>query len=87
MLLLKNNFMFIHNIMSDIFKIKKLDKDIFNKYDNIYDKNDTKENKKEIDEIQYGLNKFNISRLPDKNDPRFIYELTRQLQIYHCKPF
>jgi hypothetical protein len=85
MLLLKNNFMFIHNIMSDIFKIKKLDKDIFNKYDNIYDKNDTKENKKEIDEIQYGLNKFNISRLPDKNDPRFIYELTRQLQIYHCK--
>ena len=84
MLLLKNNFIFIDNIMSDIL-IEKLDESIFKKYDNIYDKNKSKGNKKEIDEIQYGLNKFKINRFPDKNDPNFIYELSRQLQMYHCK--
>ena len=70
--------------MADIL-IEKIDETIFEKYENIYNKNKIKENKKEIDETQYGLNKFNLNRLPDKNDPKYIYELTRQLQIYHCK--
>tara|TARA_B100001094_G_scaffold332153_1_gene403046 strand:- start:15896 stop:19816 length:3921 start_codon:yes stop_codon:yes gene_type:complete len=84
MLLLKNNFIFIDNIMGDIL-IDKIDEGIFKKYENIYNRNKEKVNKKEIDELQYGLNKFEINRMPDKNDPKFIYELTRQLQIYHCK--
>ena len=48
-------------------------------------KRNQKKLKKFIDETQYGLNKFDIERLPDKNDPNFIYKLTKQLQFFHCK--
>lgn len=84
MLLLKNNFIFIINIMVDI-SIKDLDKEFFEKYDNIYDKKKLKETKKKIDETPYDLNLLNIDRLPDKNDPNFVYNLTKQLQFFHCK--
>ena len=70
--------------MGDIL-IEQIDELLFQKYDKIYDKNKEKKYRKEIDNTLYGLNKFTIDRMPDKNDPRFVYELTRQLQNYHCK--
>ena len=65
--------------MVDI-SIEDLDEIIFEKYEEVYDKKKSKEAKKFIDETQYGLNKFDVERLPDKNDPNFIYKLTKQLQ-------
>ena len=70
--------------MVDI-SIEDLDEIIFEKYEDVYYKKKSKEAKKFIDETQYGLNKFDIERLPDKNDPNFIYKLTKQLQFFHCK--
>ena len=70
--------------MVDI-SIDELDILLFEKYDKIYNKDEEKKERKKIDEISYGLNKFNINRLPHYNDPNFVFELSRQLQIYHCK--
>ena len=70
--------------MVDI-SIDELDILLFEKYDKIYNKDEEKKERKKIDEISYGLNNSNINRLPHYNDPNFVFELSRQLQIYHCK--